>query len=347
MTAWKAPSSITRDSSRRFSPLHRLATGGAILCFHSITGSGSDEHGDAHLTLDDFASCVRIARRWGEFVPLSELIARHLQGKSTSGLVAATFDDGYAALQGEFARFIEREGIPIAVFVVTDPATTGKVYWWDRVDNLFPRVAAERWRAFEDVCGVSETYRAGQPRAYGPLRPLRQWILATYAGRWPRHLEDELERLEEEIGYRTRQRAMTFAELTRFAEMPGVEIGVHTVSHPVLPLLRDSDLQREILESYNAIRDCVRHTIPVLAVPFGLYDERTLRLGASAGMVACLTLSGETLAPALQSSVPRICITRTDARAKLNLRLLGVPRLLRACMGRRLEPFPALPSART
>src|SRR5262245_40079499 len=106
MSPWKAP--------------------GAILCFHSITPRGYVEHGDAHLSLDDFASCVRIARRWGEFVPLSELIARHIQGRSTSGLLAATFDDGYAALQGEFKQFVEREGIPIDVFVVTAAAGTGK-----------------------------------------------------------------------------------------------------------------------------------------------------------------------------------------------------------------------------
>src|SRR5262245_47576406 len=328
MSPWKAP--------------------GAILCFHSITPRGYVEHGDAHLSLDDFASCVRIARRWGEFVPLSELIARHIQGRSTSGLLAMTFDDAYAALQGQFARFVERERIPIAIFVVTDAATRGKTYWWDRVENLFPRIAANRWRAFEDTCGVSEEFRTGQPREYGPLRPLRQWILATFAGRWPPHLDDELAQLEQEIGYETAQRAMTFDELGRLAAMPGIEVGVHTVSHPVLPLLGDVDLQAEIQAAHDTLRERVPNTIPVLAAPFGLYDERTLRLAAAAGMRACLTLSGETLGPsAFRSSVPRICITKTDARSKLSLRLLGVPRLLRAVRGRRLQPFPDLPSATT
>jgi peptidoglycan/xylan/chitin deacetylase (PgdA/CDA1 family) len=349
MTLWRAralPGQCER-STRRL-PLRPLATGGAILCFHSILPSSSPEHGDAHLSLADFASCVRVARRWGAFVPLSELMERHMQGRSTSGLLAATFDDAYAALQGEFTRFVQREGIPIAVFVVTDAAKHGKIYWWDRVDNLFPRTSAERWRAFEEACGVSEAYRRGQPRAYGPLRPLRQWILATYAGRWPRHLEAELERLEQEVGYTTRQRAMTFTELSQLAAMPEVEMGVHTVSHPVLPLLSDADVQQEIMLAYNALHDRIGKTIPVLAVPFGLYDERTLRLASSAGMLACLTLSGETLESSpFRSSVPRICITKSDVRAKLSLRLLGVPRLLRAMTGRRLEPFPDLPSATT
>jgi len=321
-------------------------TRGAILCFHSIASHG--EHGDAHLSIQDFASCVRIARRWGEFVPLSELIDRHIQGRSTAGLLAATFDDGYVALGGELAQFVKRESIPITVFVVTDAAKHGTRYWWDRVDNLFPRTSADRWRAFEDACGLTDAYRQGQPRDFGPLRPLRQWVLATHAGRWPLHLDAELDRLEHEVGYATSQRAMTFEELTDFASIPGVELGVHTRSHPVLPLLSDSDVQKEIMVSHSVLRSRVGNSVPVLAIPFGLYDERTLRLAASSGMRACLTLSGETLSRStLPTALPRICITQTDARAKLNLRLLGVPRLFRTFSGRRPQPYPDLPSATT
>lgn len=339
---------IKGDLSTRRSPFHRLARGGAILCFHSITPHGSGEQGDAHVSLDDFASSVRTARRWAEFVPLSEIIARHREGRSTAGLAAVTFDDGYAALQGALRQFVEREGLPIAIFVVTDAARHGATYWWDRVDNLFPRIDTDRWRAFEDACGLPDAYRLGQPRAFGPLRPLRQWILAAYAGRWPQHLEGELERLEQEAAYRTPQRAMTFDELNQLATMPGIEIGVHTVSHPVLPLLSDSDLQREVAAAYDLLRNRVANAIPVLAVPFGLYDERTLRLATSAGMMASLTLSGQTLASAVgPHAIPRICISKTDLRAKLPIRLLGIPHFVRACCGRRLPLYPMLPSAQS
>jgi peptidoglycan/xylan/chitin deacetylase (PgdA/CDA1 family) len=331
-------------------PLHRLTSGGAILCFHSLTSPDRPASGDAHLSFDQFAACIRSARRWGEFVPLSDLVTRHLRGRSTSGLLAATFDDGYEALCGELKRFVQREGLPIAIFVVTGAAQTGARYWWDRIDDVFRRTSTKRWRAFEDAVGVSEAFRQGQPREYGPLRPLRQWILATYAGRWPPSLEAEINILEREAGYTTCHRAMTFAELTELATMAEVEIGVHTVSHPVLPLLCDTELQGEIADSYRTLRTCVGSaTLPVLAVPFGLYDERTLHFAAAAGMVASLTLSGGTLGatPFHATAIPRICITRLDSRAKLGVRLLGLPQRIRAWRGHRGEPYPALPSATT
>ena len=170
---------------------------GAILCLHSVTTRAFPAEGTAHVPLEAFESYVRVSRRFGEIVPLSELVRRHAEGKNTSGLIALTLDDAYGALRTELRAFLEREAVPIAIFVVTQAAATGATYWWDRIDDVFPRVAPDRWRAFERTCGVPEEYRRGQPRSYGPLRPLRQWLLAAYAGRWPARLEPELQGLEQ------------------------------------------------------------------------------------------------------------------------------------------------------
>src|SRR5712691_7401757 len=143
-------------------PMRRFASGGAILCFHSITTAGLPGEGTAHVSLEAFKSYVAVARHLGELVPLGELVRRHQERRSTAGLIAVTFDDAYAALRGDFERFISRESVPIAVFVVTQAAATGATYWWDRVDDAFPRVAPDRWRAFETSCGLPEEYRRGQ-----------------------------------------------------------------------------------------------------------------------------------------------------------------------------------------
>ena len=326
--------------------LRPFRTGGAVLCFHSVTTPALPAEGAAHVPVDTFTALIGAARLFGEIVPLSELVRRHREGRNTSGMIAVTFDDAYAALRTELSDVIARQAIPITVFVVADAAATGARFWWDRVDDSFTRVAADRWRSFETACGLGDEYRQGQPREYGPLRPLRQWLLATHAGRWPRHLDATLDALEREAGWQTLHRSMNFDELSEFASQPWVEIGVHTVSHPVLPLLSDHELAHEIAASYDALRE--RFTtgiVPILAVPFGLYDERTIRTARAAGMLASLTLGGVTLNGGTSNdAIPRFCIDTAATSVRLGMRLLGVRDLVRSWSGTGAAPYPDLPS---
>jgi peptidoglycan/xylan/chitin deacetylase (PgdA/CDA1 family) len=321
---------------------------GAILCLHSVTTSGLPAEGTAHVSVDAFESYVRVARHVGEIVPLSELLQRRARGRSTAGLVAVTLDDAYAALGTELGEFLVHERVPIAVFVVSGAAAAGSAYWWDRIDDVFPRIPPARWRTFEEACGVPDDYRHGQPRSYGPLRPLRQWLLANYAGRWPEALEHELQSLETESGVRTCHRSMTFDEIEALSAKTDVEVGVHTVSHPVLPLLSDAELRDEILGCHAALQERFAGARPILSIPFGLYDDRTIRAARTAGMTACLTLRG-TLVDARGDgyTLPRICLNQGDSAARLGLRLFGVTDRLRRWAGRDAARYPDLPSATT
>jgi peptidoglycan/xylan/chitin deacetylase (PgdA/CDA1 family) len=336
---------FTRRVSRRRWRSRRFIPDGAILSFHSLTSPALPAAGAAHVSLDAFKCHIHALRAFGELVPLSEFVRRRMQDRDTSGLIAVTLDDAYAALAGEFRDFITREEIPIAVFVVNRAAEHGARFWWDRIDDLHPRVAPDRWRAFEAACGLPDSYRSGQPRMYGPLRPLRQWLLATYAGRWPSHLEPALDALEDEAGYCTVHRSMNTDELTALAALPQVEFGVHTLSHPVLPLLSDVDLAREIAESHASLRERLPRVLPVLAVPFGLYDQRTLDAAHRAGLTRSLTLSGDwhDIEPA-RHALSRFCVTAGDTWPALALRLSGLRRFVRSCSGGRPPTYPDLPS---
>ena len=320
-------------------------TRGAIVCFHSVTTAALPSAGSAHVSVDAFKWFVRTARGLGEIVPLSELVRRHTQGRSTAGLIAVTFDDAYAAILTELKDFISAQALPIAVFAVTGAAARGGRFWWDRIEDVFPHVTPERWLEFEAACGVSDAYRQGQPTEHGPLRPLRQWLLAADAGRWSHDLEPALHALERETGYETVHRSMTFDELATLASLPEVEIGVHTVSHPVLPLLADAELGREIELAHDALRARFATVLPMLAIPFGLFDRRTLRVARAAGMVASLTLAGTRHEAGVDAAaLPRICVTKDDGAVRLGLRLLGLPDLVRSWSGRAHVAYPELPS---
>jgi peptidoglycan/xylan/chitin deacetylase (PgdA/CDA1 family) len=336
------PAELLRLIARRVSPA------GSILCFHSITGADLPSASSTHVPLSTLTSAVAAARRCGEIVPLSEMVARHQAGRSTAGLIAITFDDAYAALLGSTAVFLREEAIPVCVFVATDAALSGSRFWWDRLDDSYPRVSPERWRAFERDCGLPHTYRTGQPREFGPLRPFRQWLLREFQGRWPTTFEERLGALEREAGTETAHRSMTLDELADLRAQAPVAVGIHTMSHPVLPLLGDDELLREVAESHHILRERFESVIPVLAVPFGLYDQRTLRLARSAGMSASLSLAGTTLRQVSPGDeLPRFCLMREEPSWKLHLRILGIGDRLQRVRGNQAPRYPVLPSATT
>src|SRR5262249_49681733 len=208
-----------------------------------------------------------------------ELVTRYVGGRTTRGLVALTADDGYASwLLAE--PFLIRRGLPLTIFAVNDALTSAQRFWWDRIDHSALRACPERWRQFEDECGLPETYRRGQPPTEGRERPLRQWVLAEHAGRWPKALEESLARLEHELGSHTPQRSMTASEISGFLKRTGADVGVHTVSHAALPFLTDQQIITEIRQGYRELLALFPGALPYLANPFGLFDARTLQLAA-------------------------------------------------------------------
>jgi peptidoglycan/xylan/chitin deacetylase (PgdA/CDA1 family) len=324
--------------------------GAAILCYHGVTGPRCPSSNITNIPFEEIARTLTRLRTDREIIPLSELLRRHSGGRSLAGLAAVTFDDAYLSLADLLSPWLHQQGIPYSIFVVTGASRNGAAFWWDRVDDLFPKLGLDRWRAFEESLGLPESFRAGQPAAFGPVRPLRQYILSRFQGHWPPAFEEELAELEREVGWATVQRPMTFTELDAVAARGGVEFGVHTCTHPVLPLLPDAELVAEVRECLDELRKRYRVTIPVLAIPFGLFDARTLRLASEAGVDVSLTMANR-LVPngELRLGAPRISITKSVPLWKRRLQWFGITENVRRALrwGRSTDGYPALPSATT
>lgn len=297
---------------------------GTILCFHGVEPSRPPNVTSAHVSLRQIRDTLAMARSVAEPVPLRELIKRHDAGRSTAGLFAVTFDDAYRSLATDTVREV-LSGLPITIFVVTGASAAGATFWWDRVEALHHTVSTDEWARFERVIGLPDDYRTPESIPFGPLRPLRQWVLHHFAGRWPREAEDALNALERTAGSATSQRAMTFEEIDDLKRRGPVDIGVHTVSHPVLPLLGDEEARDEIGRSFATLRERWPTVIPWLAAPFGQYDDRTARLARESGLAGILTLHPYTVAQAsVVHGFPRTNITEGVRAWRLGLRLTGL-----------------------
>jgi peptidoglycan/xylan/chitin deacetylase (PgdA/CDA1 family) len=325
-----------------------VGTRGAVLCFHGLDVNGVPSRSPMHVPLELLEAVIDAIQGLGTLVPLRDLVTRHLGGRGTERLVALTADDGYASwLAAE--TLLKRRGIPLTMFPVSDALTAGRRFWWDRIDDSGSRAHPERWRRFEDECHLPEAYRIGQPAIEGPARPLRQWLLAEHAGRWPEAAETLLTHLEDELGAWSPQRSMTEPELSRFLARTGAEVGVHTASHAALPFLSDQEVIAEIRQAYESLRARFPGVLPYLAVPFGLFDARTLRLAGDAGMTVSLTLAGcplnRSFAPEI--GVPRLCVVRQHSPTMLSIKASGVGTLIRLLRREPHTGYPVLPSPTT
>ena len=319
---------------------------GIVTCLHGVWGSDEPSAGTANISSARLEELLSLLSNTTRIVPLADLLERIERGRSTYGLSAVTFDDAYLSVRDLALPLLERHRAPACVFVVSGAAREGARYWWDRIEDLHPRTRPERWRQLEEAAGLPQAYRDGQPGDLGPLRPLRQWLLAEHRGRAPGALDEGLSRLEEELGWRTAQRSMTMEELRGLGRHELISLGVQTETHAALALLPDTDVHRVIDSSYRALQDQQLRVLPVLAAPFGLVDSRTARLAADCGMRSTLLVSARSLWGGVTlSAVPRMMMSEPRRGWRLLLNLTGAADAGRTLLGRRSPLAPPLPSA--
>lgn len=327
--------------------LGRYSRAGAILCYHGIA-EGDGGGATFQVTLAELQMAVGVARAVGRIVPLRELVERHAQGLSTAGLFAFTFDDAYLSLLRLAGEYLERERLPITVFGVPTALDSGSCFWWDRLDAIAPHLSPEDRRALFTRCGVPPSFEKSIPGGFGPERPLRQWILARHGGRWPAELLHLLHELERTKPVAATDRSMTWEELQRFATIPGVDIGVHTLTHPALPKHQVEEQRFEIEEAHRRLRERFPNSVAILAAPFGLIDAGTEQAARDAGMMATLSLRGLTLAgTAAAGALPRFCVLHSESPPKLALKLCGAVDDLKRWRSAEPPMYPPLPVTNT
>ena len=97
--------------------------GGCIVCYHHITSTTLEEQ------------LKRLDRRYA-IVTLSELVSRHAEGKSTAGLLAITFDDGFAQEVETGCALAVKHNWPMTFYLSTDFVSSGEPFWFEEIGPL-------------------------------------------------------------------------------------------------------------------------------------------------------------------------------------------------------------------
>jgi peptidoglycan/xylan/chitin deacetylase (PgdA/CDA1 family) len=314
-----------------WSLLERAFGWGGVIAYHGI---GEAPHSPVmHVSPGRLYAQLEYLRDHYTVVRLSELVRRWRARSTTTGCVAITFDDAYAGVLVHALPILRALDLPATVFVASDHASCGASYWWDDVEQQRLAHANGAWSEAPGVVGLSALPVADA----AAMERIRSRVLAEFAGRWPRTLAPAGD---------TVWRSLDFQELAILATDDRIEFGVHTLSHPALPLLRYSEQVAEMRDNLTLLQERLPRVLPVVAYPYGLYNRATVRAALEAGMIAGVTMEGRATADHPDSMlVPRIGGAEIREPQSLARRL---NRALRpAFVIRNRGPHPRLPVVRS
>jgi peptidoglycan/xylan/chitin deacetylase (PgdA/CDA1 family) len=311
--------------------------GTVILLYHRV----------AELSADPQLLCVRpshflehleVCRKVAKVIPLQSLIKSLERGKMPGHGIVITFDDGYSDNLHSAKPLLERHEIPASVFVSTGSVGSDQELWWDELERIFlgPHPLPEVLNL--QIHGTRHEWE-NTPTGYEENHPrdARSWNLMERNDPSPRHsiyrslctalgplAEKERKRLLHELRAwagmdsvgRPSHRSLSCHEIRELAQGGLVEIGAHTVTHPVLSSLSGEEQRAEIKDSKSRLEEILGHAVTSFSYPFGLrhdYTAITVSIVKESGFdCGCANVPGILRPKADRFQLPRVVVRDWD-----------------------------------
>ena len=308
--------------------------GGLILLYHRVTTLDTDPQLLA-VTPEDFAEQMEVLRSVARPMALGEMVAAVRRGEDLRGAVAVTFDDGYADNLLEAKPILQSEGIPATVFVSTGGTDARREFFWDELERIClqpgrlperlrltvgdsvyeadlgnaAEYSLEEWghtrgwnvtvlenptarhRVYREVCGL--IHRATNEQRRMALRRIQQWSGLGCEGR-------------------VSHRMMSGAQLRELADGDLIEVGGHTINHPLLAVEQIEDQKQEIAGGKAALEAVLGRAVWGFSYPFGGrrdYNPESVAAVREAGFeYACSNFNGWVDAQTDPFQLPRVLV---------------------------------------
>lgn len=309
-----------------------------ILLYHRVATLKSDPWGLA-VTPRRFAEHLEVLRRHARPMRLGELPRALRDGRLPDRSVVVTFDDGYADNLHNAKPLLESRDVPATVFVASGFVGRRREFWWDELGRLLLRPGALPDSLTLSVDGERHRWELGGAANYTveEFRRHRGWR-AWNGSPTPRHTlyialcdllrpvgEDERERTLNELrGWvisaperSPNHRPLSPAEIGKLHQGGLVEVGAHTVTHPVLSALSAASQRREIAKSKARLEQILGHSVTSFAYPYGKpqdYTPETVEILRRDGFgCACSTFAGVVRRSSDRFRLPRVYVRNWDA----------------------------------
>jgi peptidoglycan/xylan/chitin deacetylase (PgdA/CDA1 family) len=236
-----------------------------ILIFHRVVAE-SDALAPGEPDIAGFEKRMRWVRSWFNVLPLVRAVDLLFEGRLPARALSITFDDGYADNEELAAPVLERLGLS-ATFFITTGFLDGGAMWNDRVIEGVRQCRLEAID-LEDI-GLGQF----NLRTLGDRRRVVDTVLKAIKHREPRDREAAVSHVLQAAGVRTEPALMMSSEQVRSLVRRGMDVGAHTMTHPILTRLTEGEARAEIVGGKARLEELVDRPVQLFAYPNGVPNE--------------------------------------------------------------------------
>ena len=195
-------------------------------------------------------------------LPLGEAVGRLRSGTLPARAACITFDDGYENNVSIALPILRERSLPACFFIATG-FLDGECMWNDVIIESLRATEAAEIDLTEfglEICRLAGV-NSRRAAARSLLRKLKR--------QHPRARAESVERLLEILDVERPAGLMMSSAQVRMLAEEGMEIGAHTISHPILTSLTDEEAREEIHGSKERLESIIGQSVGLFAYPNG------------------------------------------------------------------------------
>jgi peptidoglycan/xylan/chitin deacetylase (PgdA/CDA1 family) len=258
-----------------------------IAAYHSVSSRPSFLTDAANLRHDpaEFELHLDYLTYHYQIISMRELVERLREGRPARRAVLLTFDDGYADNLSVAYPILYRRRLPMTVFPVAGVIGNEDLLWQHKL----------RWLVTEGhQARVEEAMLINGYPPPAANEGFEQYARRSFRADLPALLEEVLGSVGQSGGELARRlRPYIEPEDVAQADPDFLELGNHTLTHPVLSALPPQRQLSEIADASKRIHSLTGYTPIAIAYPFGLkqhYTADSRRIAKDCGLHAALDM---------------------------------------------------------
>jgi len=291
---------------------NKMVNTAPILLYHRVADVPSDPQ-LLCISPKHFAEHLEVLQREAQPISLQQMVTALRSGRLPHRAVVITFDDGYADNFIHAKPLLTQDDVPATVFVITGYIGQKREFWWDELERLLLQPNTLPQRLSLKVSGKVQEWALGESATYSQAAYWQHcgWNVLEKDDPTPRHAvyrslhralfnlsepEKSLQALQTQAGVgataRTTHRPLTTEEVIELAADGLVEVGAHTVTHPVLSTFPIAVQQDEIQRSKKHLEDILNQVPLSFSYPYGTqtdYTSKTISIVREAGFRCACT----------------------------------------------------------